>query len=204
MKKLIRNMTETVTGLMLALFAGAPAVADDTEILLVDPNDVQPKPNILFIVDSSGSMTKPQDTKRPYDADDDYSSEGNCESNMLYWTEVDAVPSCDESNTQRIAKSAYLCAAAERQLTFIGLYADTMVQYRTGSPEDFSVVPSTDEPRWQQLEPGNYTAPVECKKDRGEHSGAPAGDLSFGDGGLYPQAGGGVEPYTSDVANEIS
>ena len=160
MNKITRKTTGTVIGLTYALLAGAPAVADDTEILLVDPNIVQPKPNILFIIDSSGSMTTPQKTKRPYDANDDYSSAGNCDRNMLYWTEVDAVPSCDAPNTQKIAKSAYLCAAAERQLTFIGVYADTMVQYRTGSSGDFGSDQSTDDPRWQRLEPGNSTSPL--------------------------------------------
>ena len=72
MNKLIRNTTGTVIGLTFALLAGAPAIADDTELLLVDPNNVQPKPNIMFIIDSSGSMTTQEQTQLPYDADEVY------------------------------------------------------------------------------------------------------------------------------------
>ena len=68
MNKLIRNTTGTVIGLTFALLAGAPAVADDTELLLVDPNNVQPKPNIMFIIDSSGSMSTQEQTQEPYNA----------------------------------------------------------------------------------------------------------------------------------------
>ena len=202
MNSFIKKSTGSLLGLTLAVIAGAPAMADDTELLLVDPNTVQPKPNIMFIIDSSGSMTSQEQTQEPYNASLIY--DGNCNADMLYWTEVDAVPSCDSNNTQMIAKSSFLCANASRQLAGIGAYADTMIQYRTGSSGAFSVFLGVDEPRWQMLEPGDSLSPVECKKDRGEHSGAPPEDLTFGDGGLYPQAGGGVEPYTSLLKNEIS
>ena len=48
MKMFIRKTTGSLIGLTLALSAGAPAMSDDTELLLVDPNNVQPKPNIMF------------------------------------------------------------------------------------------------------------------------------------------------------------
>ena len=44
MNKVIRTTTGTVLGLILALTVGAPAIADDTELLLVDPNNQTPKP----------------------------------------------------------------------------------------------------------------------------------------------------------------
>ena len=210
MNRLIKTTTGTTIGFMLALLAGAPAVADDTELLLVDPNNVQPKPNIMFIIDSSGSMSTQEQTQEPYNAAVTYA--GACDTNALYWTEVDAVPSCDAANTQVIAKESFLCDKATKQLTGIGVYADTMVQYRTGSSGFFSIYLGLDQPRWQKLEPGNRTSPVECKKDRGKHSGDVftdsdadgVDDDDFGDGGLFPQAGGGVEPYTSNAKNEIS
>jgi type IV pilus assembly protein PilY1 len=202
MNRFIKNTTGTVIGLTLALLAGAPALADDTELLLVDPNNVQPKPNIMFIIDSSGSMTTQEQTQEPYDAAVVYP--GTCNTDMLYWTEVDAVPTCDATNTQMIAKSYYLCDKSVKQLRGIGAYADTMIQYRTGSSGLFSIFLGVDEPRWQMLEPGNYTSPVECKKDRAKHSGSPPDDATFGDGGLFPQAGGGVEPYTTNAKSEIS
>lgn len=210
MNSFIRNTTGSLIGLTLALVAGAPAMADDTELLLVDPNNVAPKPNIMFIIDSSGSMSTQEQTQEPYDAATAYG--GDCDPNMLYWTEVDAVPSCDATNTRMIAKDSFLCEKADKQLTGIGVYADTMVQYRTGSSGFFSIFLGLDQPRWQKLEPGNSSAPVECKKDRGRHSGDVftdsdadgVDDDDFGDGGLFAQAGGGVEPYTPNASNEIS
>ena len=202
MNKLMRNTTGTIYGMLLVLVTGAPAVADDTELLLVDPNNQTPKPNILMIVDSSGSMTTEEQTQEPYDANNFYP--GTCNPDMLYWTEVDAVPSCDAANTRMIAKDSFVCEKAGLQLRGIGVYADTMIQYRTGSSGFYSIFLGLDEPRWQKIEPGNALAPVECKKDRGRHSGSVAGDATFGSGGLYPQKGGGVEPYTTSVKNEIS
>ena len=93
MNSILKNATWSLIGLALALIAGAPAIADDTELLLVDPNNVQPKPNIMFIIDSSGSMSTNEQTQEPYDAATVYS--GPCDPNMVYWTTVDAVPSCD-------------------------------------------------------------------------------------------------------------
>ena len=59
MNKVIRNTSWMSAGLLLTLLSGAPAIADDTELLLVDPNNQIPKPNIMLIIDSSGSMTSP-------------------------------------------------------------------------------------------------------------------------------------------------
>ena len=137
MNKVIQTTTGTVLGLLLALTAGAPAIADDTELLLVDPNNQAPKPNILFIVDSSGSMTTEETTKEPYNAATVYL--GTCDPSMLYWTEVDAVPSCAVANTRLIQKSAFNCAAAAKQLTGIGIYSNKMIQYREGSSGFFSI-----------------------------------------------------------------
>ena len=202
MNKLMRNTTWTTFGMMLALLTGAPAIADDTELLLVDPNNQTPKPNILMIIDSSGSMTTQEQTQLPYNAAEIYA--GTCNPNMLYWTEVNAVPSCDAANTRMIAKDSFLCASAQKQLTGIGVFSDTMIQYRAGSSGFYSIFLGLDEPRWQKIQNGNTTAPVECKKDRGEHSGSPSSDPSFGDGGLYAQKGGGVAPYTTSRKDEIS
>ncbi|MCJ7592638.1 MAG: hypothetical protein MUO51_14935, partial [Woeseiaceae bacterium] len=196
MNMVIRNTTGTVLGLLLALTVGAPAIADDTELLLVDPNNLTPKPNILLIVDSSGSMGTPEDTTRPFDTLATYA--GTCDPTMLYWTEYDAVPSCAVSNTQMIAKTSFLCDAATKQLEGIGIYSNKMAQYRAGSSGFFSVSLGVDVPRWQMLKGGYSTEIVECNKDRGKHGDGIDGSR------LYAQAGGGVAPYTDKKKNEIS
>ena len=121
MNKVIRNTSWMSAGLLLTLLSGAPAIADDTELLLVDPNNQTPKPNILLIIDSSGSMTTQETTKEPYDSAQAYSS-GVCDATMLYWTEFDAVPGCDAANTRMIEKTSFRCDSATRQLSGIGMY----------------------------------------------------------------------------------
>jgi type IV pilus assembly protein PilY1 len=198
MNKVIRNTSWTSVGLLLALVSGIPASADDTELLLVDPNNQVPKPNILMIIDSSGSMTTEETTKKPFDTTVDYSGFGPCDPNVLYWTEIDAVPSCDAANTKFVAKTSFLCAAAARQLGGIGIYTNKMTQYRAGDSGGFTKFFAPDVPRWQSLEPGNAADIVECRKDRNKHGdGVDAGRL-------YAQRGGGVAPYTDKKKDEVS
>jgi len=196
MNKVIRNTSWTSVGLLLILVSGAPVLADDTELLLVDPNNKVPKPNILMIIDSSGSMTTEETTKKPYDRTITYT--GTCDSSVLYWTDLDAIPGCDATNTKFVAKTSFLCAAAARQLGGIGIYTNKMTQYRDGDSGGFTKFFADDVPRWQSLEPGNATDIIECRKDRGEH----------GDGvdavNLYAQRGGGVAPFTNKDKDEVS
>ena len=196
MNKVIRNTSWTSVGLLLTLVFGAPALADDTELLLVDPNNQVPKPNILMIIDSSGSMTTEEATKKPYDTAIAYP--GTCDASALYWTALDAVPSCDAANTKLIAKTSFLCAAATRQLAGIGIYTNKMTQYRDGDSGGFTKFFAEDVSRWQALEAGNDDDIVECQKDRDEHGDGIDGTL------LYAQRGGGVAPYTDKQKDEVS
>ncbi|MEX1266035.1 MAG: hypothetical protein WEA08_03870, partial [Woeseia sp.] len=142
----------------------------------------------MFILDTSGSMTSQEETVEPYDSSRTYS--GDCDSDRLYWSDVDTTPVCDGSETQFIEKSAFYCDAAGLQLGGIGSYTNTMVQYR--------VEQSGSEPGWREIEPGNSTDPVECQDDSGLHGDGSAGDV-------YATAqSGAADPWTSDPALEIS
>ncbi len=196
MKLITRKAGFFGAGLMVALACGAPALADDTELLLVNPNLQQaPKPNIMFILDSSGSMGSQEETREIYDSTDTYS--GTCDNDMLYWTEVDAVPSCDAGNERFFEKTSFVCDAASRQLTGIGSYTNVMAQFRDGGSGFFSVILGLDKYRWQQLESGNATDIIECRKDNGVHGD---GDPAL----VYAQAGGDVAPFTADPDDRVS
>jgi type IV pilus assembly protein PilY1 len=53
----IRNaIRNTITGITLGLSLINPALADDAEIFVGRPEDVGARPNILFVIDTSGSM----------------------------------------------------------------------------------------------------------------------------------------------------
>ncbi len=173
--------------------AGLPAVADDTELLLVNPGvGQQPTPNVLFILDTSGSMDTDESTTQPYDSTVDYGAlgYGTCSSDRLYWSDINVVPQCDGTETKFIEKSAYQCDFSTLQISGIGSFTNTMVQYRpsvAGGPAS-----------WQTLEPGNSTDPVECRADSGRHGDGSAGRV-------YATAEAGAsDPWTNDAAMEVS
>ncbi len=185
------------TGLILALAGGGPAIADDTELLLVNPDELAaPKPNIMFILDTSGSMTSVENTREIYDSALVFT--GTCNPDMLYWTEVDVLPSCDAANTRFFEKAAFVCEAAALQLAGIGSYTNTMAQFRDGGSGWFSIFLGLDKQRWQQVEAGNATGMVECRADRGLHGdGDPA--RTFAQKGGEPG-----DPFTGDSDDEVS
>src|SRR5690606_14771879 len=182
-----RRVTWTSAGLVLALTAGMPVIADDTELMLSTPN-TGGKPNILFILDTSGSMDDVVTTQEPYDPAVTYGDGvDDCDSDSIYWTDVDNAPDCGTA-TQFVAKSSFKCVSASGQLMGIGSYSDTMVQYRATGVPDVS--------RWQELQPGNSTDLVECQADAGEH-----GDGTVGE--LWASNGSNDAPFTSNENIEL-
>ena len=186
-----RKLTWMAAACGYALLGGAPAVADDTELFLVAPDPTnQPKANVLFILDSSGSMDTEQETIKPFD--DNLTYTGDCEPTSYYWTDVDVTPDCATS-TNVIEGDKYLCAYSANQIAGIGSFTNTMVQYRAGGVD--GTTSETDE-LWQYLAPGYASSIVECQADFGDH----------GDGvnasRLWPAAGTNLsEPFT-DVESE--
>ena len=193
MNKVIRKTTGTVLGLALALVSGAPALADDTELLLVAPPDPsQLKPNVMFILDTSGSMTTVQETGQPYDPIVDYSAFGTCDRDTLYYTDGSGTPVCDVANDRFIVKSSWHCADSAIQIAGVGAYTGVLVQYH----ENLSGVRE-----WLELEPGNSVDPVECQSDSGVHGENSGGDPSA----VYAVSGAGLpDPWTSSALLEVA
>jgi len=101
MKISTRKITWMSISCALALLTGMPVIADDTELLLINPDPTSdPKANVMFILDTSGSMNTTQETTEPYDSTQTYS--GDCLTGAFYWTDVDVQPVCGGSNTSRI------------------------------------------------------------------------------------------------------
>lgn len=195
MKISTRNITWMSASFALAMLAGLPAVADDTELLLLNPDPSQnPKPNVLFILDSSGSMTTGQDTVEPYDSTQTYA--GTCDPNNYYWTDVDVLPDCSTSNNV-INANRYVCEFSRIQIDGIGSYTDTMIQYRDGPV--VAGGPSTIFETWQTLAPGYADNFVECQADSGDH-----GELA-GDPEVYAASGAGLAGlWTNNPDLEVS
>jgi len=200
MKTFMQKTTWMCAGLLLALTCGTPAVADDTELLLINPDTAQTIPNVMLIIDSSGSMGDQEQTREVYDYTQVYPGAATpCDPNYLYWTEYKkVVPTCDPANTKRIAKTAYVCDFSTKQLQGIGTYRGRMAQHRLGSSGFFSILLGlANTVHWQKIEAGNDTDPVECQKDDGDH----------GDGvntaQVYAQRGGDKAPFTSNKKERI-
>lgn len=193
MKVRTRKITWTSVGCALALLSGAPAIADDTELLLINPDPSNPpKPNVLFILDNSGSMDTEEETAEPYDSTETYS--GDCDTDAIYWTDIDVVPECDASQENFVMKTAFQCQYASQLLNGVGSFTNTMVQYRDGGKDGMSNGPF----RWQYLAPGYNTQPVECQADSGIHGD---GRPTF----LWAANGTNLaDPFTDNAANELS
>ena len=167
------NMSRTRTawaagaGLLLALTVGSPVWADDIELLLSTPaSSNAAKPNILFILDSSGSMTTVETSQEPFTAGRDYTGAG-CNDSYYYWTTGNSIPSCGSS--YRIRKSSFLCAQGQTQIAAAGSYTDTMAQYRSNRKGKW---------KWRQLDRNNDSNGVECKADSGIHGTDPIRKMS--------------------------
>ena len=161
-----------LAGLLLTLTAGSPVWADDVELLLSTPaSSNAAKPNILFILDSSGSMRTIEPNQVPYDADEIYT--GPCDLSQYYWSTNSSIPSCGSS--YRFNKSVFYCQQGVDQLEGAGSYTDTMAMYRSSSGKW----------KWRTLNRWETNRAVECRADSGVHGyGANPGDEPYARSGI--------------------
>lgn len=172
-------------GVLTIMLVGSPAWADDVELLLSTPTSRAAKPNILFIIDSSGSMTTLQKSQEPYDGALNYS--GPCDSDKYYWATNSNIPSCGDQ--YKIRKSSFVCESGIEQARMAGSYTDTMAMYRSRRGTW----------RWQQLSRRRTQELVECKADSGIHgTGSDPGNLP------YANSTPNTSKYTSDKSREVS
>ncbi|RLA30077.1 MAG: hypothetical protein DRR11_14170, partial [Gammaproteobacteria bacterium] len=195
MKISILKTTWTSIGCAVALLAGVPALADDTELLLInpDPSD-NPKPNVMFILDTSGSMTTMESTIEPYDSILNPAYAGACDVDRIYWTEVDVLPECVATNLNWVWKANFHCEFAAKQIEGIGSFTNTMVQFRDGGKDGGGNGPF----RWQYIATGYHTQPVECQADSGDHGDGRSTFLWADNGTNLP------DPWIDDPSQELS
>jgi type IV pilus assembly protein PilY1 len=135
------------------------ASADDTEICTGTGNAVSAqKPNILFIIDTSGSMDTKVVTQVPFDPATAYG--GGCDPTLVYFSDgsdPNNIPRCNNRNSFPLA--AFKCAAGTTAMAAGGYYvADRAARWRGNGP------------RWRSVNAnsnvGDY---VECREDAGVH-----------------------------------
>jgi type IV pilus assembly protein PilY1 len=143
----------------IALVGSLPAAADDTEIFIGSQN-TGVKPNILFVLDTSGSMdTEVVVDNIPFDPATTYASQG-CSTNRVYWVRDQGTPvtppRCNTNNYFDL--TAFKCLAGINGMNAAGFYAATRAaQWRAANT------------RWQEIRTDQKTAVVECRADAGVH-----------------------------------
>jgi type IV pilus assembly protein PilY1 len=134
------------------------AVADDTEVYLGNSLASTVQPNLVFIIDTSGSMRNDVTlTTGSYDPSITYS--GSCNTSRLYYSTRGTPPSCGTSDY--INLSSFVCAAARPGLSTTGYYA--------GAPAARYHLKNNNHDFWDGLSSNNHTELVECKADWGVH-----------------------------------
>jgi len=184
MKIIAKRFLNFASGVTLAAL-GCAAGADEAEIFVGTGNAVSgERPNILFIMDTSGSMSGNVTTQVPYSASTDFS--GSCADNRVYFvqgTNSSAPPACTNDNSVPLA--AFKCDAALTSMASAGYYiADRAAQWRSS--------------RWRNVQ-GNTgnSVWVECRADAGIHgNGVNTTNLWARDG-----SGG---PWTSTSGSQIT
>lgn len=146
-------------GLLLSLTISSPVWADDVELLLSTPGlSGAARPNLLFILDSSGSMTGTVPTQNPYDASETYA--GDCDATMYYWKygSNSSVPTC--GSNYKFDKDMFDCQQGLDQMATAGKFVDIMAMYRQGGKW-----------RWRDLDRYRDDRRVECEEDSddGDH-----------------------------------
>ncbi len=182
----IRAAWAAGAGLLLTLTLASPVWADDVELLLSTPGtSMAAKPNLLFILDSSGSMTGEVSTQPPYDPNKIY--DGNCESDKYYWTTGSTIPTC--GSQYKIEKTAFVCQQGLTQMADAGSYTDTMAMYRPNWKGVW---------KWRTPSKSQQDKAVECEADSGVH-----GYGNNAQNEPYARIGSNVAAYTSDPNSEV-
>lgn len=171
-------------GALVGLASAAPALADDTEIFFNQPGGRGVRPNLLFIVDTSGSMNGAVDIERaPYDALRTY--DGACESDHLYWSrESSPPPACD--TTQFVESAQNRCAAAAVTTAGLaGFWTGRLAQWNEANVA------------WRPLRAAANEDLLECAADSGRHGADEASAPR------YARNGDADSPWTGDETGEL-
>jgi len=149
---------------IILIFSSLNSYSEDIELYIGNANlRAKTKPQVLLIVDTSGSMTDTQIIKTPYDHSKEYKTLGEFTDksrDYLYYvvgTPVD-LPSVDASSeNRRFLSSINNCSTAVSRLNKVGFYTGRIKEYtfqgNTGSWQD---IPATD---------GTTISIIDCEDD---------------------------------------
>lgn len=185
-----KPLTVAIAAALTFWCAGAP-LADDTEIFQSTPTSgAAARPNILLIIDTSGSMVD-NSVVQPAEYDPLLSYSGPCNASRIYYSKGSSSVSCQDAGKNRyITSSQLVCKTAKDRIegngttgSAIGTYvAANTVQWKGGSTK-----------QWVALDTSltGTENVVECAGDAAIRHGA------VDDDGKLPR-NGNLSPWTTD------
>ncbi len=173
MLKLTYKIKLILASVLIGIMVSAPVFADDTEIYSTASTLTQKtQPNILFLLDTSGSMNDSTLSRPAYDPTKDYSGGSACYDKTKVYAIIPPYGLLDGSNAKtlcgfsqngfdyyitQVNRTAVKCKAADA-LDTTGSYLGTLSQYRKGAwVNNFTNKPATKD----------LTDFVECEADSG-------------------------------------
>jgi len=155
-------------GALWMVAAGLPAQADDTELFVSTSAGAGIRPNVLFIIDNSGSMKTEIITQEKYVPGTKYTphdGEPVCPLDRVYWkTGGGNDPDCTSKNWFNL--SSLDCQAAIKVFETDGKYVDVLVQWDPDTEKSGKKITDTGE-RWEAIDPKFPERAIECKQDAG-------------------------------------
>lgn len=154
---------------LLIGMATITAHADDTEVF-VKQNAGEVKPNLLMMLDNSGSMDSDViGAPTPYDPNGNYS--GSYDNDAYYWDNKNQFP--EATSNQKIPKNLYRCGDGKEELDDHGIYAAKHQMWFKDNTHD-------DNSQWGDLvQDAPVTNHVECVADQGVHGKASGNNKKY-------------------------
>ncbi len=149
---------------LAAVLGAQPTLADDSEVFTSSSfkTGAGVRPNVLFIIDTSGSMDSEVIT---YDPTVTYS--GTCDKNYIYWkpwaSDDNSTPPDCTKTTQKITLNANRCHDMYAGIQSDGWYNGLVQQLNNDNSKATA---------WADLTAGQYDRKVECQNDAGVHGDA--------------------------------
>lgn len=180
MKRTNAKLGWLIAAMSYVLVGGGTAMADDIELFIAGEDNsgvnTNARPNIMFIIDTSGSMTSDVVTQQDWDPNLTFS--GCYRSDEIYWSTTAQQPGC--GSNRRFNKTRNFCESSKAMLRGLGEYSGSLLAWRQRWQASRS--------RWVALSSRNRNRNVECVADAGTH-GQNTGAFWAADGSAGPWAG---------------
>jgi len=188
MNNAIKRAGWLITALGWTLGSGMPAVADDTELFSAPaPAGIAGQPNMLFILDNSGSMKSEVETQAAYDPTEIYG--GLCDSDYIFYSKGNNINNCQGNDLEKsFPVASNHCEASWEPLENVGMWQGQVLQWSGTSS------------RWVEPKKNFGSNGVDCAADQGGHghtSNNPITEPYAVDGAMYSNGSSNQASYAS-------